>query len=29
MVEITEDEYNQIIHQYTTSPVELEWTVLK
>lgn len=28
-VEITEDEYNQIINQYTTSPVELEWTVLK
>lgn len=28
-VEITEDEYNQIVNQYTTSPVELEWTVLR
>ena len=28
-VEITEDEYHQIVEQYTTSPVELEWTVLK
>ena len=27
-VEITEDEYRQIVEQYTTSPVELEWTVL-
>lgn len=28
-VEITEDEYHQIVEQYTTSPVELKWTVLK
>ena len=27
-VEITEDEYHQIVEQYTTSPVELEWIVL-
>ncbi len=27
-VEISEDEYHQIVKQYTTSPVELEWTVL-
>ena len=28
-MEITEDEYHQIVEQYTTSPVELEWTILK